>query len=137
MLNHLLHLLRRHRWLASIALLLLLDLATYAAFRKGGGASAFPHQDKVLHALAFAALSLCGCLTLICDLFPARRSLRPLFGTLNALAWLAYGLFIEWAQGQLGYRSASWSDVAADAVGILLGSILAFTALARERSREG
>ena len=64
--------------------------------------------DKAQHAVAFGVLTggaLC--------LWPS-RTVRVLLGM------LAYGLGLELAQWAVGWRFAEWSDVAADAVGVVL-----------------
>ena len=65
--------------------------------------------DKSNHALAFAVMAVLGALA-----YPRR------FGRL-LLALLAYGVLIEVLQAFTGYRDSDWHDVAADAVGLLLG----------------
>jgi VanZ family protein len=66
--------------------------------------------DKVNHILAFYVLAL-----LIDFSFPNRE-----FGLAKVSVLLGYGLAIESIQYFLPYRSASLSDVAADAVGLLM-----------------
>jgi len=107
------------RWVASILLLLVCDVCTYMAFRESSGTGLFPHQDKVLHALAFFGLTLLGHVAVHFDMFPRMRA-RVLPMLLNAGTWLAYGLFIELGQRLLTYRTFSLADLAADAVGIAL-----------------
>jgi VanZ family protein len=83
--------------------------------------------DKINHLLAFTALSITAWFG-----FPGAR--RVAMATL-----LAYGGLIELAQSFTPSRSAEWGDVAADAVGIALGSLLAGGAeliRGRQRRRE-
>jgi VanZ family protein len=69
--------------------------------------------DKANHALAFAVLAVLGLVS-----YP-RRKVALLAGL------LAYGGAIELLQGLTDYRSAEWLDLAADGVGLALGSVLA------------
>jgi hypothetical protein len=68
--------------------------------------------DKAQHAVAFAVLTG-GALVL----WPS-RTFRVLVGM------LAYGLGLELAQWAVGWRFAEWSDVAADAVGVVAAWLL-------------
>ncbi|MEN9903648.1 MAG: hypothetical protein RLZZ555_213 [Pseudomonadota bacterium] len=69
--------------------------------------------DKAQHALGFAALALLGGLA-----YPGR--LRRLgFGL------LLLGGAIELAQHASGWRSGDWADLAADAIGLVAGLLLA------------
>jgi VanZ family protein len=65
--------------------------------------------DKANHVLAFAVLAVLGCRAYL------QRDLRVL------AFLLGYGCLIELLQGLTGYRSAEWLDVAADAIGLLVG----------------
>lgn len=87
----------------------------------GGGEQSLPwfaHADKLLHALAFAALA-----GWFAGLFEPRRYL-PL-----ALALAVFGLMIEGAQFLVGYRTADWFDIGANTLGILVGLALALAGL--------
>ncbi|MFZ2736843.1 MAG: VanZ family protein [Burkholderiaceae bacterium] len=72
----------------------------------------FEWWDKAQHALAFVVLTGWAML-----LWPSRVS-RVVPGM------LAYGGAIELAQWAVGWRFAEWSDLAADAVGVLLAWML-------------
>lgn len=74
---------------------------------------AFSHQDKVMHFIAFAGLTLLGALG-----WPARVSRI-------VLLMLAYGLAMELAQSMTPYRQGDWADWLADAAGVLLAAWLA------------
>lgn len=76
-------------------------------------APAFAHQDKVMHLLAFAGLTLLGTLG-----WPARVP------RIVALM-LAYGLAMELAQATTPHRQGDWADWLADAAGIFLAAWLA------------
>ena len=72
-------------------------------------------SDKVLHALA----------------------------VLSSLRWpaavavvVAFGLLVEIAQGISGYRSFEWADLLADAVGAVVGAVVA-SSLSRSRRSPG
>lgn len=73
---------------------------------------AFSHQDKVMHFIAFAGLTLLGALA-----WPAR------LGRIVVLM-LAYGLAMELAQATTAHRRGDWADWLADAAGILLAAWL-------------
>ncbi len=71
-------------------------------------------SDKLHHALAFTVL------TLLLSLAHPTLSVA-----LRVAALLAYGLVMEALQSFTTYRSAEWSDLLADTLGILLGLLLA------------
>jgi len=97
-------------------------LVCFFAFSPRAPGLDFENADKWQHIAAFAALSACAALAHA----PGRA------GSLRAGAWmLAFGLLIEAVQRFIPNRSAEWPDVAADALGIVLG--LALVALARRR----
>ena len=113
------------RWLASIILLLLLDLGTFLAVRKStGGLNLFPHMDKVLHLIGFVGLSMMGFVALSFDWIPKNRDSYFLLGVGNAIIWLIYGAGIEWVQMLLPYRDASLADFGADLIGVIFGTLL-------------
>ena len=68
----------------------------------------FDWWDKAQHALAFAVLTVGACL-----LWP-RATVRVVVGM------IAYGAALELAQWFVGWRFAEWSDLLADAVGVVL-----------------
>ena len=113
----------RFRWSFSILLLLAFDFCTWMAFRESGGRAMFPHQDKVMHCLAFMGLFTLGHLSLHFDFFPKRKP-GPWLQLCHWTIWLGYGLFIEMVQRLIDYRSASLGDFLADVVGICLGAAL-------------
>ena len=81
--------------------------------------------DKFNHVLAFATLAFCQCMSL-----PSSPSGRAW----GLLGLLAYGGAIELLQRLTPTRQGEWSDLLADAVGILLGAVLGLSLL-RLRSR--
>lgn len=83
----------------------------------------FPHMDKVLHAVGFFGLFVLGHVALNFDFLPRAHHRRKLLVLLNWIPWTAYGVFIEIVQGLLAYRSASLGDLAADGLGMLLGTV--------------
>ena len=68
------------------------------------------HVDKWTHLLAFVVLTVW-----FAGLYRRRSYWRV------ALGLLAFGALIELCQRAVGYRSAEWLDLAADAAGILAG----------------
>lgn len=66
------------------------------------------------HTIAYAAL---GALAVL-----AQRRPRP---SLTLVGVVAYGALLEIAQGALGLRSFQWTDIAANAVGALVGVLIA------------
>ncbi len=80
-------------------------------------------MDKLAHAGAFTAIPIC-----LAILFP--------FGRLSTLAVvsLLLGAAIELIQGQIG-RDASWADLFADGVGILLAVSILGTLRLRDARR--
>ena len=84
----------------------------------GRDTAAWVLSDKVLHALAFAALMIW-----FCGVF--RLPYTPLIG----LGLLAFGGGIEFLQGMLPYRRAEFADLLADAAGIGAGWVLALLGL--------
>lgn len=66
------------------------------------------------HTIAYAAL---GALAVL-----AQRRPRP---SLALVGVVAYGALLEIAQGALGLRSFQWTDIAANAVGALVGVLIA------------
>jgi len=78
-------------------------------------------NDKVSHLLTY-------CLLVAWFGLLARN--RIILGW-TIIALIAYGMIIEWLQGQTGYRFAEWGDVIANSVGCLVGGALYFTPLHR------
>jgi len=87
----------------------------YFALKPGGPPAGFPYADKVYHASAFFLLS-----AWFAGLFERRAYLWL------AAAMLVLGIGIEIAQYLMPYgRTAEVGDVLADAVGMVLGLLLA------------
>jgi len=97
----------RLAFVLSLASVLLLSLApaTPASLTTG--------WDKTNHLLGFAVLGLLGLWS-----YPG-RTVTVLLGL------LAYGGLIEVLQSLTPYRLAEWADLLADALGLLLGAVLA------------
>ncbi len=97
----------RLAFLLSLAGVLVLSLApaTPASLTTG--------WDKTNHLLGFAVLGLLGLWS-----YPG-RTVTVLLGL------LAYGGLIEVLQSLTPYRLAEWADLLADALGLLLGAVLA------------
>lgn len=104
----------RRLWGALLALLLL--AVAWLAFSPAPPPQVDTGWDKANHALAFLVLAVLAELAL----WP-----RPARHWLSAAGLLAYGALIEVVQSRLPARSAEWSDLAADAVGITIGLLLA------------
>ena len=77
-----------------------------------------PHADKWMHAGTFAFLALW-----FCGLFRKQRY----WGI--AVALVLFGLFVEFCQLQLGYRTAEWLDMMANTAGIIAGIVVAVAGL--------
>lgn len=73
--------------------------------------------DKLNHAAAFAALAVCAVLG-----WPDAPTARQV---VVLLALLAFGGTIELLQRHVPGRSAEWADLLADAIGIVVGALLA------------
>ena len=112
------------RWLASIFLLILLDVATYLALSRTGGTQLFDNQDKLMHVVGFAGLFTAGHLSLNYDFFPKIRKFSVWLLLLNASIWFGYGVVIEFLQKFSGYRYFSMADLIANGIGIFIGAVL-------------
>lgn len=78
--------------------------------------------DKLMHLLGYGLLMASAV-----QLFQSARLLRGV-----ALGLALLGLLLEFGQGALtSTRQFEWSDAAANAFGVLLGAVLAFTPAAR------
>lgn len=90
------------------------------------------HIDKFMHVGAYGVMGLLGYRTLI-------RVWRSLMGFKAAVVVFVsstlFGVFIEFYQGMTGYRVFSYGDMAANAVGALIGVIIA-SYFALERSKD-
>jgi VanZ family protein len=105
----------RTHWRLLLASLVLV-VAWFAFAPADGRDTGLEGMDKIEHLLAFGALGL----TALCAL-PA----GAWAGAASAAALLGYGGFIELVQRHIPGRTASWADLAADAVGVALGLWLA------------
>lgn len=76
--------------------------------------SMFGGMDKWAHALTFAFLAV----------WFAGQYRKDAYWRI-ALGLLGFGIVIELCQRMVGYRSAEWFDVAADAIGIIVGLSIA------------
>ena len=70
--------------------------------------------DKVFHVVTFVVLTVW-----FSGIYQKSAYWRIVVGL------LAFGLIIEVCQRAVGYRTADWADVAADATGIVIGLIIA------------
>jgi len=77
-------------------------------------------EDKVLHAVAYGALSLYYA-----------GLIRPRYYILIAVGLMGLGIAIELLQRRIGYRVADTYDVVANAAGIVAGLVLALAGLRR------
>ena len=82
--------------------------------------------DKIIHAVLFAGLAWVWCRQ------PARAG-RIRGVLLAALGAVAYGGAIELCQMLLGYRAGEWTDLVADAIGVVAGAVLAMGIRPRQR----
>jgi hypothetical protein len=107
------------RWqLASLIILLLVLAATLMPAvwfwdDRLGGLRWFQNLDKWVHGITFLSLSLW-----FAGLYPKNAYWKIAFGL------LAFGLIIEACQRMVGYRTAEWLDVGADAAGIMAGLVI-------------
>jgi VanZ family protein len=109
---------RAWRWLLSVLAAAIAVLALMPAPPEQASLG----WDKLNHVAAFAALALCA-------VFGWRSSRVARLAVLVAL--LAYGGVIELLQLHVPNRSAEWSDLLADGIGIGLGALLALWWLRR------
>jgi VanZ family protein len=79
-----------------------------------------PWWDKIGHTVSFTFLMLW-----FAQLFRSRRTKLWI-----ALGLVAFGVAIEFAQEQTGYRHFEAADMGADAIGVAIGLLLAETPLA-------
>lgn len=89
-----------------------LTFATWIALRPITAEEWFSGQDKLLHFAAYASFYLWGGAS-----FPDARWRLP-------AALLAYGVAIELLQALTPYRTMSFADVVANALGLVLGAVL-------------
>lgn len=100
----------RWRWLSRVAFAAAIVVISCLAFSSDPPELTTRMSDKFNHVLAFFGLALI--LDQTAHRLPVLRGL--------VLPLLAYGIFIEVVQGQLGYRELSWLDVGADVLGVFL-----------------
>ena len=75
----------------------------------------FEHGDKLGHLLAYGLLMFWFCLLY------RYRTARLAYG----VGWVAMGIALEFAQGATGTRSFEYSDMAANALGVVAGALAA------------
>ena len=114
----------QYRWLASILLIILLDICTWMAFKPTSGKMHFDFEDKILHAFAFCVLCVVGHIALHFDIFKNSKPMAFRVFLVNWVLWISYGVFIEVVQSLLSYRAASMGDLYADIVGIMIGTLI-------------
>ncbi len=81
----------------------------------------FPNADKLEHGVAYASLSLW-----FCQIYLSFRH-----RVVVMVALIAMGVLIEFLQGWSGYRYFEYADMLANSTGVVLGYLLARTALGR------
>ena len=102
-------------WLATAAWAALL---WWSCTRPALGPSDLPeHTDKLVHAASWAVLAGLAALA-------ARARRGPRLAAVVAAA-IAFGAAVEWAQGRIPGRDGSIADLAADALGAVLGAAAA------------
>lgn len=78
----------------------------------------FSPNDKVNHFIAYAAMAFVAAWGWVSLSTSGLRTRAKV-----ALGLLLFGVFIEGAQGLTGYRFASFSDIVANSVGIMIGLV--------------
>ncbi len=81
----------------------------------------FPNADKLEHGLAYAVLSWW-----FCQIYLSLRQCGIVI-----VAMIIMGVVIEFLQGWSGYRYFEYADMLANSTGVVLGYLLARTALGR------
>ncbi|MEQ1527307.1 MAG: VanZ family protein [Gallionella sp.] len=81
----------------------------------------FPYADKLEHGFAYASLSLW-----FCQIYLSSRQRGVVISAL-----IAMGVVIEFLQGWGGFRYFEYADMLANSTGVVLGYLLARTALGR------
>jgi len=110
----------RHWQLASVILLLLVLIAALMPAAVWFWSDDLPvvewlkHVDKWVHGLTFVVLTVW-----FCGQYPRGNYWRV------AIGLVAFGVLIELLQGLVSYRMAEWFDLGADAVGIVIGMLIA------------
>ena len=101
------------RALLRLAFGIALAVCTYLALTPSPPQAVSGIDDVLLHGFAFIVL------TMLCA-----QAYFPSALLMNAIVMLLYGAGLELAQGQIAARSAEWSDLFVDLVGIALGTAL-------------
>ncbi len=110
----------RYRWLWLVLGMLLLVAGVFAAMAPMPARSLLEVNDKVVHATVF-----------LCFMVWFSAFFRPRLWPLLFLALVGYGILIELLQGLTVARMADPKDVVADAMGLVLGWLLAAAGLSR------
>jgi VanZ family protein len=110
--------LARRRWQWLLAVLML--LVCYLAFSPMPPPKLSTGWDKLNHVAAFVALSVSACLGFAAQ----QRTAWPVL-----LGLLAFGGGIELVQAYVPGRDCEWADLAADAIGIVAGALIALPLL--------
>lgn len=114
----------RHWQLCSVILLLLVLIAALMPAAVWFWSEGMPmppwlrHTDKWLHGFTFVVLAVW---------FSGQYGKSAYWRI--ALGLLAFGVLIEVLQGLIRYRMAEWYDIGADALGIVLGLLIAVAGL--------
>ncbi len=114
----------RHWQLASVILLLLVLIAALMPAAVWFWSDDVPvadwlrHVDKWAHGITFVVLAM----------WFAGLYSRSAYWRI-AIGLLAFGGLIEVLQGLVQYRMAEWYDIGADALGIVIGLLIAFAGL--------
>ena len=112
----------RYRWfwlLLGLGAILLVGVASLASFTLQSFNFNIPHQDKLIHAIVYAALTAW---------FMQIYHGWPAWGVIM-LSMLVLGLGLELLQGLTPSRVPEAMDLLADGVGITLASVVAWTPL--------
>lgn len=104
-------------------LLAITAIILYAGLRPEPVPQVFDQQDKLHHLLGFAAFA-----------FTLRLAIPRVYPFLGMLLALAFALAVELAQGLQPLRHASPADMLANALGVLLGTGMAWLCQAISRS---
>jgi VanZ family protein len=98
-----------------VLLVLMIGVTCWFAFTPRPPGFEFKDADKVNHLAAFSAMTVAGFLS-------RPPGARPWLVVLVGM--LLFALLIEAVQSQLPARTAEWGDVLADALGMLLGTVM-------------
>ena len=106
-------------YLSKLQLIILISIYCYLGVVKIPNIIAGNFNDLVAHGLGYGLLMLSGLFA-----FPDSSCLKRLF-----VIFLVYSLLIECIQYTLPYRSFSWLDMAANATGLLAGTVIGYFSL--------